>query len=94
MTISDGEAPGTQVETEVVTARAHAYFDCVVHLGRHELARRYDDIFALLAGKVTVDVSRILEKVCGVALQELHVLQRLLKLLRLLDDLERVMFTA
>lgn len=64
-----------------------------MHLGRHELACCYDDIFALLAGEVTVDVSSILEEVCGVPLQELHVLQRLLELLGLLDDLERVIFS-
>lgn len=64
-----------------------------MHLGGHELACCYDDIFALLAGKVTVDVSSILEEVRGVTLQELHALQRLLKLLCLLDDLEHVIFS-
>lgn len=64
-----------------------------MHLGCHELACCYDDIFALLAGKVTVDISSILEEVCGVTLQEIHVLQRLLELLGLLDDLEQVIFS-
>lgn len=59
-----------------------------MHLGRHELARCHNDIFALLAGEVAVDISRVPEEVCGVALQQLHVLQRPLKLLCLLDDLE------
>lgn len=63
-----------------------------MHLGCHELACCYDDIFALLAGKVTVDISRILEEVCGVTLQKLHVLHRFLELLGLLDDLERETF--
>lgn len=64
-----------------------------MHIGHHELACCYDDIFALLVGEVTVDISRILEEVCGVLLQELHVLQRLLKLLCLLDDLEHINFS-
>lgn len=64
-----------------------------MHLGCHELACCYDDIFALFAGKVTVDISSILEEVCGVTLQEIHVLQRLLELLGLLDDLEQVIFS-
>lgn len=74
-------------------ARERAYFDCVVHLGGHELACCYDDIFALLVGKVTVDIPSVLEEVGGVVLQELHLLQRLLKLLCLLDDLEHVTIT-
>lgn len=67
--------------------RAYTYFHCVVHLGGHEFAGCHDDIFALLAGKVTVDISGIFEQVHGVSLKKLHVLQRLLKLLSFLDDL-------
>lgn len=63
-----------------------------MHLGGHELACCDDDVFALLAGEVAVDVSGVLEEIGGVALQELHVLQRPLKLLRLLDDLEHAAF--
>lgn len=61
-----------------------------MHLGGHELSSCYDHVFALLAGEVTVDIPGIFEQICGVALQILHLLQSLLKLLRLLDHLECV----
>lgn len=60
-----------------------------MHLGRHELAGRHNHVFALLGGEVTVDVSGVFEQVSRVSLQELHVLQRSLKLLGLPDHLER-----
>lgn len=60
-----------------------------MHLGSHEFAGGHDDILALLAGKVTVDIPGIFEQVCGITLQKLHLLQRLLKLLSFLDHLER-----
>lgn len=72
------------------SAAAHTYFDSVVHLGGHEFAGCHDDIFALLAGKVTVDVPGIFEQVCGIAMQIFHLLQRLLKLLSFFDHLEHI----
>lgn len=68
----------------------HTYLDSVVHLGGHEFPGRHNNILALFAGKVTVDISGIFEQVCGITLQILHHLQRLLKLLRFPDDLEYV----
>ena len=59
-----------------------------MHLGGHEFARRHNDVPALLAGKVTVDVSGILEQLGGIPLQVLHLLKGLFKLLRLLDHLQ------
>lgn len=82
--------PQSPVYSSRHSALAHTYFDGVVHLGGHEFAGRHDDILALLAGKVTVDIPGVFEQVCGIALQKLHLLQRLLKLLRFLDHLERV----
>ena len=70
------------------SALAHTYFDGVVHLRGHEFACSHDDILALLAGKVTVDIPGIFEQVRGVALQKLHLLQRLLELFSLLDHLK------
>lgn len=67
----------------------HTYFNCVVHLRGHEFAGCHDDILALLAGKVTVDISGIFEQVCRIALQKLKLLQRLLKLLGFFDNLEQ-----
>lgn len=66
----------------------HTYFDSVVHFGGHEFASCHDDISALLAGKVTVDIPGIFEQICGITLQILHLLQRLLKLLRFLNHLK------
>ena len=60
-----------------------------MHLGGHELACGHNHVFTLLAGKVTVDVLGVLEEVRGVTLQVLHLLQGALKLLRLLDHLQR-----
>lgn len=66
---------------------AQTYFNGVVHLGGHEFASCHDNILALLAGKVTVDIPGIFEQICGVTLQVLHLLKRLLKLLCFLDHL-------
>lgn len=63
------------------------HFDGVVHLGGHQLACRHDHVFAFLAGKVAVDVLGILEQLGGVSSEVLHLLQGLLKLLRLFDHL-------
>lgn len=59
-----------------------------MHLGGHELAGCHDHVLALLAGKVAVDISGIFEQVCGIALQILHLLQRLLELLCFLYHLQ------
>lgn len=68
--------------------QTHTYLDSVVHLRSHEFAGCNDDVLALLAGKVTVHIPGVFEQVCGVALQILHLLQRLLKLICFLDHLE------
>lgn len=76
-----------QPSVSQVMAQAHTNLHGVVHLGGHQFAGCHDDILALLAGKVTVDIPGVFEQVCGIALQILHLLQRLLELCSFLDHL-------
>lgn len=65
------------------------HLNCVVHFGGHQLARCYDDILALFARKVAVDISGVFQQVCGITLQKVHLLQSFLELLRFFDHLKK-----